>query len=92
MGDKQATDAGNENAVVRAVVGSSPNAGRLPADVKASMPSAVPTTEGMTGVDVTITDGRRKSGRLGRGKQRRLDKLADEGTGRRCEMIVAVAC
>ncbi|BHF61907.1 hypothetical protein SprV_0100488700 [Sparganum proliferum] len=26
MGDKQAMDAGNENAVVRAVVGSSPNA------------------------------------------------------------------
>ncbi|BHF79921.1 hypothetical protein SprV_0702304500 [Sparganum proliferum] len=88
MGDKQAMDAGNENAVVRAVVGahavsrsavtlptltvfafvlpcvSSPNAGRLPADVKASMPSAVPTTEGMTG-DVKWI---------------------------RCEMIVAVAC
>ncbi|BHF76481.1 hypothetical protein SprV_0501957900 [Sparganum proliferum] len=43
-------------------------------------------------VNVTITGGRRKSGRLERAKQWRLDKLADEGTDRRCEMIVAVAC
>ncbi|BHF62602.1 hypothetical protein SprV_0200558700 [Sparganum proliferum] len=131
MGDKQAMDAGNENAVVRAVVGkggvrnghklivtqcrkttcrregidavcgadNGRNDRRTPADRRTASISSSAAEESqatMIGesnqLDVTITDGRRKSGRLGRGKQRRLDKLADEGTGRRCEMIVAVAC
>ncbi|BHF79910.1 hypothetical protein SprV_0702303400 [Sparganum proliferum] len=48
--------------------------------------------DGRRYVNVSVTAGRWKSGRVERAKQWRLDKLANDGADSRGEMIVAVAC